>query len=53
MVICLTRQLRDYLDHAEAEGKKLHLYVRKNTELSKQLKELWDAKKIEIFMVIE
>ena len=53
MVICLTRQLRDYLDHAEAEGMEFHLYVRKNTRLSKQLQELRDAGKVHIFEVIE
>ncbi|MBW7876666.1 MAG: hypothetical protein H3C47_11835 [Candidatus Cloacimonetes bacterium] len=53
--LSFTRQLRDYLDYAEAEGMTLRLYVRKDdgTKLSKQLKALRDSGRIEIFEVIE
>ncbi|MBW7877596.1 MAG: hypothetical protein H3C47_16590, partial [Candidatus Cloacimonetes bacterium] len=51
--LSLTRQLRDYLDHAEAKGMEFHLYVRTNTKLSPSLLKLKEEGKIKVFEVIE
>ena len=47
----LLKQIRDYLDYADAEGYRLVLYVDQNTRLSRPLQDLVDSGRIDLVRV--